>query len=309
MTGDLARLSSIRQNLERRALILTAIRDFFREQGFLEVETPVRMPAIAPEKYITPVESGDWFLATSPELHMKRLLAAGYERLFQLIHCFRKGERGRLHNPEFTMLEWYRAGGDYCKMVDDTERLVVAVAGQLGPGTTIPYQGQEIDITPPWPRVRVRDAFLQNAGWDPTTHFDPLRFDEDTVNRVVPSFPPCRPTVLMDYPASVASLARLKPGDSTVAERTEIFIGGLEVANAYSELTDPREQRERFLQEAAEIERDGTRKAPIPWNFLEAVGDMPACCGGIALGVDRLVMLLCNAATIDEVVAFTVDNA
>ncbi len=308
MTSDLARFVSIRHNLERRALVLASLRAFFREQGFLEVETPVRMPAVAPEKYIIPLESEGWFLATSPELHMKRLLAAGYERLFQVIHCFRKGERGRLHNPEFTMLEWYRAGGDYHQVIDDTEQLVITLARQLGLGTTIPYQGREIDIAPPWPRVSVRDAFLQTAGWDPTASFDPVRFDEDTVNRVIPSFPPDHPTVLMDYPAPVASLARLKPGESAVAERTEIFIGGLELANGYSELTDPREQRERFLQEAREIERDSTRKAPIPWNFLEAVGNMPAC-GGIALGVDRLVMLLCNAATIDEVVAFTVDNA
>ncbi len=129
---ELKRLARLKSNLERRALILQYIREFFNEQGFLEVETPIRAPTIAPELFIVPFQSEDWFLAASPELHMKRLLAAGYEKLYQFSHCFRKGERGRWHNPEFIMLEWYRKGADYPKIIDDTEKLVTTLASKLG---------------------------------------------------------------------------------------------------------------------------------------------------------------------------------
>ncbi len=295
-----ARLRRIRANLERRARALDSVRSFFRQEGFLEVETPILLPCVAPEQFIDPFAMDGWFLSTSPEMHMKRLLAAGYGNLFQITHCFRRGERGRLHNPEFTMIEWYRAGAGYMEIIEDTERLVVAVAGDLGLGGAIPYQGRRIDLARPWPRVSVREAFLRSAGWDPVSRLDPERFDLDLVDRVMPAFDPGRPTVLMDYPAANASMARLKPGDRAVAERAEVFIGGLELANAYSELTDAGELEQRF-REALEERGEGAR--PLPESFLQAVARLPAC-GGIALGVDRLVMLLCDAASIDEVVAF-----
>ncbi len=302
------RLIRIKPNLERRALIYQFIRDFFREQGFLEVETPIRAPAIAPELNITPFESENWFLAASPELHMKRLLAAGCERIFQLSHCFRKGERGRQHNPEFNLLEWYRAKADYCRVIEDTEQLILTIARRLGPGSIIQYRGQSIDLSLPWHRITVRDAFLQAAGWDPLAMLDPLRFDTDLVTRVIPSFNPSRPTVLLDYPAAMASLARLKPNDPRVAERAEIFISELELANVYSELTDKGEQEKRFRQEIEQIQREQGRQMPMPQSFLEAVAHLPEC-GGIALGLDRLVMLFCNTSSIDDVIAFTVDTA
>lgn len=295
-----ARLRRIRANLERRARALDSVRSFFRQEGFLEVETPILLPCVAPEQFIDPFAMDGWFLSTSPEMHMKRLLAAGYGNLFQITHCFRRGERGRLHNPEFTMIEWYRAGAGYMEIIEDTERLVTAVAGDLGLGGAIPYQGRRIDLARPWPRVSVREAFLRSAGWDPVSRLDPERFDLDLVDRVMPAFDPGRPTVLMDYPAANASMARLKPGDRAVAERAEVFIGGLELANAYSELTDAGELEQRF-REALEERGEGAR--PLPESFLQAVARLPAC-GGIALGVDRLVMLLCDAASIDEVVAF-----
>lgn len=305
---ELQRLARIKQNLELRALIFECTRAFFRNLGFLEVDTPIRLPAVAPEQHIAPFESEDWFLATSPELHMKRLLAAGYEKLFQISHCFRKGERGRYHNPEFAMLEWYRAGADYLQMINDTEQLLITLARKLGKGSIIGYQNQKIDLTPPWPKITVRDAFLQAADWDPVARFDPERFDLDLVSRVVPRFPPGRPAVLLDYPAAAASLSRLKPGHPEVAERAEVFLGGLELANAYSELTDAREQEKRFLEEIAEIKKDKTRKAAMPQNFIDAVSHLPEC-GGIALGMDRLVMLFADASSIEEVMPFTADNA
>src|SRR4030042_4174861 len=214
-------LIRLKPNLQRRALVYEFIRAFFREQGFLEVETPVRVPSVAPELYITPFESETWFLSTSPELYMKRMLAAGYERLFQISHCFRRGERGRWHNPEFTMLEWYRVGADYRQMIEDIEQMVVTLAGKLGLNTPVKYRGQDIDIGLPWPRITVRDAFLHGAGWDPIAELDSLRFDTDFVTKVLPSFTPNRPTVLMDYPAAMASLARLKPDEPAVARSEE----------------------------------------------------------------------------------------
>jgi lysyl-tRNA synthetase class 2 len=301
------RLARLLPNLKRRALILEFIRDFFNKQGFLEIDTPIRVPAIAPEPFIVPFQSEDWFLAASPELHMKRLLAAGYNRIFQFSRCFRKNERGRWHNPEFTMLEWYRQDADYLKIIQDTEQLVLTVAKKLGMKRTIKYQGQEIDISLPWPRITVSDAYIAAAGWDPVAENDPLKFDMDFVSKVLPALSPNRPAVLMDYPASQASLARLKPDNPLIAERAEVFIGGLELANAYSELVDVKEQASRFREAIEQIRRERGQTMPLPEKFLEAVARLPEC-GGIALGIDRLVMLFCDAAAIDDVMPFTADN-
>jgi lysyl-tRNA synthetase class 2 len=300
-----SRLSIIKSKLEYRAFVLDGIRAFFSGQGFIEIDTPLRVPAVAPEQFITPFTSEGWFLSTSPELQMKRLLAAGYERIFQICHCFRKDERGRYHNPEFTMLEWYRAGADYNRIIDDTEQLVLELASRAGGGPKINYQGQAIDLTPPWPRITVREAYLRWAGWDPTADFEGQRFDDDLVDKIVPRFAADRPTIILDYPAECAALARLKPGVAGIAERAEIFIGGLEIANVYSELNDPVEQEKRFRQEMELMQKSGK---PVSWpeKFIEAVKQMPDC-GGIAVGVDRLVMLLTDAASIDEVIAFPVD--
>jgi lysyl-tRNA synthetase class 2 len=302
------RLARLRANLEKRALILRLTRQFFDERSFLEVDTPIRSPAIAPEKEIVPFDSEGWFLATSPELYMKRLLAAGCPRLYQITHCFRKGERGRLHNPEFTLLEWYRAGSDYSAVIEDTEELVLFICGKLGMGSSIKYQGRDIGLDRPWGRITIQDLYQQMARWDPVTDPDPARFDDVMATDVIPHLNPFRPMVMMEYPAAMASLARLKPGDPHVAERAEVFIGTMELANCYSELTDPVEQEARFRQEIEAIQRAQKRTAPMPGRFIAAVGDMPPC-AGIALGMDRLVMLFCDAASIDEVVPFTVETA
>src|SRR5512137_1243931 len=195
--AETLRLKQIKANLERRALVLDSIRAFFKREGFLEVETPLLVPQAAPEQFIAPFSVDGWFLSTSPEMHMKRLMAAGYGNVFQITHCFRKGERGRLHNPEFTMLEWYRVDAGYQQIIDDTERLVQAVAGDLGPGTTIRYQGQDIDLARPWPRTTVSKAFRKSADWDPVLRLNPERFNLDLVDKVMPGFSNNRPTVLM----------------------------------------------------------------------------------------------------------------
>jgi len=307
MDDEHQRLIRLKPNLQRRALIYEFTRTFFREGGFLEVETPVRVPAVAPELNIAPFESEGWFLATSPELYMKRLLAAGYDKLFQFSRCFRKGERGRWHNPEFTLLEWYHTGADYLQMLNDTEKLVTVLASRLGLGVRIRYQNQNIDLTMPWQRITVHEAFTSAAGWGPVTESDPLRFDTDLVTKVIPSFAG-QPTILLEYPATMASLARLKAGGPGVAERGEVFIAGLEIANAYSELRDYQEQESRFQKEIEHIQKEEGRKAAIPRQFLKALRHLPEC-GGIALGMDRLVMLLCDAGSIDDVMAFIDDSA
>jgi lysyl-tRNA synthetase class 2 len=309
MTDDeRQRLARLLPNLKRRASIHHITRRFFDEQGFLEVDTPIRSSAVAPEKEIIPFESDGWFLTPSPELYMKRLLAAGYTHLYQFSHCFRKGERGRLHNPEFTLLEWYRIGANYKTMMADTENLVLTIAHELGIGDSLQYQGKTIDLTAPWQPITVRDLYKQLAGWDPVLNSDLSRFDEDMVTTVIPHLNPHRPTIMLDYPAPMASLARLKPDESSLAERAEVFIGGLELANAYSELTDSKEQTTRFRQEIEYIRREKGRGTPLPQTFLKSLEHLPEC-GGIALGMDRLVMLFCDAATIDEVMPFTVDTA
>ncbi len=304
---ELERLCRIKPNLERRSRIVQLIRTFFFDPGFLEVETPVRVPSVAPEQFIIPLTSEDWFLSTSPELYMKRLLACGYDKLFQLSRSFRKGEAGHLHNPEFTLLEWYRKGAGYSETIEDTEQLVALIADSLGLGSSVRYLDTHVDLTLPWPRVTVSNAFKRAAGWDPVARPDPDRFDLDLSFKVVPSFPAARPMVLTGYPAPQASLARLDPRDPRVAERAEVFIAGLDLANAYTELNDPAEQRRRF-EEEAEIIRQAGGKATVSKKFLQAVGHMPPC-GGIALGVDRLVMLFCNATSIQDVLAFPQDWA
>ncbi len=309
MTDDeRQRLARLTPNLRRRAFIYQVIRSFFNEQGFLEVETPIRSPAIAPEKEIIPIESDGWFLSASPELYMKRLLAAGYDKIYQFSHCFRKGERGNYHNPEFTLLEWYRKSADYAQMMQDTEGLVTAIAAALGMGTVLRYRDKSIDLSLPWERLTVSSAFKKLAGWDPVIDPDVRRFDEDTVLKVIPGLNPLRPTFLLDYPAPMASLARLKPGNTRVAERVELFIGGLELCNAYSELNNQKEQELRFREEIEQIKQAQHRLAPMPEKFINAVSHLPECAGN-ALGIDRLVMLFCDAATIDEAMSFTVDDA
>lgn len=234
---------------------------------------------------------------------MKRLVAAGYDKIFQLTKSFRKAELGRNHQPEFTILEWYRAHASYEEIIRDTENLIVSIARRLRTYPILRYQGKAIDLTPPWPRLTVRDTFLKSAGWDPTKTCDPDRFELDLVDKVIPAFPEDRPVVLMDYPAYCASLSRLKPGNPNVAERAEVFIGGLEIDNIYSELTNPAEQEERFREDIEKLNRMGRKGYKMPEKFIEALKYFPEC-GGVALGVDRLVMLFCDTDKIYDVITF-----
>jgi lysyl-tRNA synthetase class 2 len=289
--------------LRLRAVLIQALRTFFIDRGYLEVETPLRIPAPAPEAHIVPLTSEGWFLQTSPELCMKRLLAAGILKIFQLCKCFRKSERGDRHLPEFTMLEWYAAGSDYRDLMADCEALLRHLAAAMGKGGVLEWQGRRIDLGPEWERITVAEAFQRYA---PCTVEEALRqdqFDEMLVEYVEPHLGMTTPTFLYDYPAVLGALARLSPADVTVAERFELYVAGLELANGFSELVDPVEQRARFLAEQESIRLQGRDSGPMPEQFLVELGEMPEA-AGIALGVDRLVMLFVGAENIDQVVTF-----
>lgn len=284
-------------NLRARAGIVSAIRAWFDAAGFTEVETPVRLPAPANEPHILPPPSGRAFLRASPELQMKRLLAAGMERIYQIGPCFREGERGDRHAPEFSMLEWYRSPGDYLAILDDMRGFCNAAAA--APGVA---EDAAALFAAPWETITVREAYRRWAGWDPVAAFDAERFDLDMALVVEPALPRDRVCTLIDYPRQAASLARLK-SEGDVAERWEVYARGLELANAFGELTDAAEQRARF--DAARREKISLGETPMPLDedFLAELPSIQSA-GGAALGVDRLVMTLLGAASIDEVRAF-----
>jgi len=293
-------LAKRRSALEARARIVQTIRAFFIAGGFLEVETPQRIPVNAPELHIDAVRSGAWSLHTSPELCMKRLLAAGYPRLFQICRVWREAERGRRHLPEFTMLEWYRADADYRNLMDDCEALL----RDLVPTGALKVREKEISLTGAWERITVAEAFAAYASLPLAQALSEDLFDELLTSEVEPRLGQERPTFLYDYPAQLAALARRKADEPELAERFELYIAGIEVANAFSELTDPAEQRQRFTADEAARRAQGKEPLPLLEKFLAELTDLPSS-AGIALGLDRLVMLLTGAAAIDDVVAFS----
>ncbi len=289
--------------LPDRAILLRSLRTTLDDAGFIEVETPVRIAAPANEPHIIPPPSGKAFLRASPELQMKQLLSLGLAKIYQMGPCFRVGERGDKHNPEFTMLEWYRADSDYTAILGDFKKMVCDAAAAVCGGFEISFGGMSIDLAGSWERITVREAMKRYAGWDPIEAFDPERFDFDMAMKIEPSLPQDRPCVLIDYPAQAASLSRLCPHDERIAERWEAYLGGLELCNAYSELTNPIEQWKRF-EEAREVKASyGETTMPIDEEFLEALKKMPPS-GGAAMGVDRLAMLLLDAARIEDVRTF-----
>lgn len=291
-----------------RAHVIKAIRDFFWERGFLEVETPLLIPANAPEEHINPVVTlPSWQLQTSPEICMKRLLCSGHQRMFQVSHCWRADERGSRHLSEFTMLEWYRSGSDYRALMTDCEELLQHVAALCLPDSRSCFEHKSAKTDPfaPWQRISVQEAFLRFGKVDV---WDCLRkglYEEILTSVVEPALAGFdAPVILLDYPAELAALARTKPDNRELAERFELYVGGLELANGFSELNEPLEQRRRF-EEANRARRSaGQPELPLPEPFLNMLATMPAS-AGIALGVDRLVMLTAGADSIDQVVAFT----
>ena len=301
------RLAKKKEALHIRAAMIQAIRGFFMGKNFLEVETPIRIPGPAPEAHIDAIPSDGWFLHTSPELCMKRLLAAGYPRIFQIARCFRGAERGSRHMTEFTLLEWYESGIDYWRMMEVCEELLVAVAHSLGYTEDLTYRGRKIALRRPWERLSLREAFRRHAPLSLEDALERDRFDEMMVDAVEPNIGTEGPVFLYDYPITLGALARAKQTDTTVAERFELYMGGLELANAFSELTDAAEQRERFERELTLRRTWGKAAYPMPEKFLAALPAMPES-SGIALGVDRLAMIFADAALIDDVISFATED-
>ena len=327
-----------RRNARARARLSTAVRETLGTLGYEEVETPCLVPVPGMEPHIQAFETAfvpegggaprPLFLHTSPEYAMKRLLADGLPQTFQLARVFRDGEVSRTHNPEFTMLELYRAGTDYRGVMEDLERLVEACARALSPegSARAARAGRTVDLAAPYERLAVADAFRRHAGIDlPACGGDAARLAEaarraghdpgppgeafdDVFFRVMldavePRIGVERPTYLLDWPAPMAALSRVKRDDPSVAERFELYAGGLELANGFTELTDAAEQRRRLVEEQAQRRRLGHPVHPLDERFLEAVGRMPPS-GGVAIGLDRVLMLLTGAESIDEVLLF-----
>ncbi len=323
-----------------RARLAAAVREHLAARGYEEVETPCLVPAPGMEPHLAAFETrflpegggagASLWLHTSPEYAMKRLLARGLPRIFQLARVFRNGELSAHHNPEFTMLELYRAGADYRGVMEDLEELVGACALALCAGHEVCGPSGPLDLAPGFERLPVADAFRARAGIDlaacggraerlaqaarsagldpgrPGDSFDDLFF-RVFLERIEPGLGTSRPVYLTDWPAPLAALARLKPGDPATAERFELYAGGLELANGFSELTDAAEQRRRFLAEREERRRLGRPLVPVDERFLADLARMPPA-GGVALGFDRLLMLLTGARTIGEVLLFPAEE-
>lgn len=297
------------EGLHLRAALFRSIRNFFAGQQFLEVDTPVRQPVMIPESNIEPIPAESWFLQTSPEQCMKRLMAQGAERIFQLTPCFRKGESGRKHLEEFIMLEWYRAGSDYLGLMDDCQDLVRYVTDDLlaqkkFQAILVKSCLQEMDLHQQWPRMSVTEAFETFCSMSAGEALAQNLFDEMMVEYIEPELGTRCPVFLYDYPVQCGSLARRKEGDPAVVERFEMYINGMELANGFSELTDVEEQRLRFEKEKTGIKAMSGRDVQMPERFLEDLALIDSA-AGIALGVDRLLMLIMSRDLIDDVVSFS----
>lgn len=261
--------------LRQRAAILHAIRSWFFDHGYLEVTTPILVPTAATEEHLEAVAAADGWLHTSPELAMKRVLASGLCRIYQIVPCFRDEERGVHHSREFSMLEWYRVGAGTAELMDEVESLVQAAAGAVG--TSVPSFER-----------RAISSLLADTG-------SPDEWFFAWVDQIEPQL--TAPTIVYDYPPWQAALARLR---GSVADRFEVYLSGIELANAFHEELDPAELRRRQEHGNSARIAAGRPPHPIDEDFLAAVARMPRC-SGIALGIDRLVMALTGAQSIDEV--------
>jgi elongation factor P--(R)-beta-lysine ligase len=291
------------ERLRDAAQAASAVRAFFAERGFVEVSTPLRVPAPGVDFHVDAIAASGKFLITSPELEMKRLLVGGMPRIFQLARVARADELGPLHSPEFTMLEWYRAFTGLEEVLRDTEALVRNVVRSLaGEDDVFVLGGRKINVGEPFERLTVREAFARYAGVKDAARLaarDEDRYFELLVSRVEPALAAhARPVFLTHYPISQAALSRPHADDPTVAERAELYFGGVELCNAYGELTDPIEQRRRMVSEAKRRKALKRPVYPLDEPFLASlVEGMPPSAGN-ALGFDRLVMVATNRSRI-----------
>ncbi len=332
-------------NLLIREKVVEAIRQFFKTRNYHEVEVPLLSSGLIPESYLEVFETTlldrhrkpqPAFLTPSPELFLKKLLVSGFGSCFSLSKSFRNTENlSDTHNPEFTLLEWYRTGASYTDLMSESENLFKfiysaviqksKIQNQKNTAYKIIYQNKTVDLTPPWERITMVEAFKKYADLDLFQILTPEAivpvaqkkgytitstdtweqiFHQIYLNEVEPNFGRGKPTIIYDFPSQMAALAKKKPDDPRFAERFEVFIAGLELGDAYSELTDWSEQEERFKSETEERKRLGKIEHPYDQDFLEALKIGLPKCAGMALGMDRLVMLFANAKNIQDVLLF-----
>ena len=306
---------AVRRAFKLRTKLNALIRTFFAERGVLEVETPILSEAGNTEPNIESFStmyagSRERWLRTSPEHALKRLVAGGIGDCYELGRVFRNGEAGRRHNPEFTMLEWYRIGFDHRRLMRETAALVLAALASKGWSADVvetsyrdlfaglgidPFEATIDALRAPLAAFSIDPAGLSRDDW----------LDLLITHRIQPAFPKDRITVVYDFPASQCALAKIRDG---VAERFELFVGSFELANGYHELTDATEQRARFVRDNARRRARGQREMPIDARFLDALAQMPAC-AGVALGIERLLMALADTDDIAGVIAFPFADA
>ncbi|MDZ7844943.1 MAG: lysine--tRNA ligase [Anaerolineales bacterium] len=326
--ADLAVNPEVRKTFRTRTQIIRALQTFLDARGFLEVETPVLQPiygGAAAQPFVTHHNQlkQNLYLRISFELYLKRLLVGGFERVYEIGRDFRNEGVSFKHNPEFTQLEFYQAYADYRDVMELTEQMLVFVGEQVLGTRKFTYQGEEIDLSPPWKRVELRQGLLDATGIDISEHdsanslaeamkgldveFDPTAsrgklIDDLLGHYLEPSF--IQPTFLYDYPREISPLAKSTPGDPSTVERFEGFMGGMELCNAFTELNDPLDQEKRFLEMGRSYAKDEDEHHPLDEDYLRAMRYGMPPNGGFGMGVDRLVMLLTDQPTIREVLLF-----
>ncbi len=326
---DLIANEEARDIFRRRSRIISAIRRILDDKGFLEVETPVLQPiygGAAARPFTTHHNALDQtlYLRIADELYLKRLIIGGFDGVYEIGHNFRNEGISTDHNPEFTAIEIYQAYADYHDMMALVEEIYATVAEEVTGSAIIHYQGHDIDLTPPWRRVSMRDAILEHSGIDIDVHTDydslwqaarakgiSLTKQPNWGHLVEKLFGEVaephliQPTFVIDFPTEVSPLAKKKPGDEDVVERFEHYIGGLECGNAFTELNDPLDQRERFEQQLRAASQQGDDEAhPMDEDFLMALEHGMPPTGGLGFGIDRMVMLLTDQSSIREVILF-----
>ncbi|MGD8604503.1 MAG: lysine--tRNA ligase [Anaerolineales bacterium] len=326
--ADLAVNSEVREIFETRARVIRALRHFLDERGFIEVETPILQPiygGAAAEPFVTHHNQlhQDLFLRISFELYLKRLLVGGFERVYEIGRDFRNEGVSFKHNPEFTQLEFYMAYADYHEIMDLTEELIAQTAQQAVGTTQVEYKGEMIELAPPWKRMTLRQALMDYAEVDLNEHPDAESLRKEMLERghkpkpqstrgklidsllgnyVEPKL--IQPTILYDYPRDISPLAKTLPGNPALTARFEGFAGGMELCNAFTELNDPLDQEQRFLEMGRDYEAGDEERHPMDEDYLRAMRYGMPPSGGFGMGVDRLTMLLTNSPSIREVILF-----
>ena len=289
--------------LSLRSYLLRYLREYLYNSGYIEVETPYLIPAPIPEAHIDSFEVEDRYLHTSPEAYMKLLLSKGYERIFQICKVFRKGEKGRFHMPEFTMIEWYRAGSDYMDLMDECERLLIHIFKRLVDQPYISYRGKKIGLNMPWERISLETLFNR---YSELSLWDALKkgiFEKIMITDIEPHLGWRSPVFVYDYPVELGSCAMRSRRDPRIVERFELYMGSIELANGYTECNDPKELKDRFLEEIKKRQAYKKPIYPMPEYLLCSLKAKDRY-SGIAMGIDRLIMLIADKRDIEDVISF-----